>query len=100
MEIFIRKPSVELYPGVTVYADTVLDFENEKVKQHVENLVLHTVATVEGDNFKSVCDTVIQLDEGDVLIFESEERGYIKPVERFESIPDAIAELEAIRDLG
>lgn len=100
MEIFIRKPSVELFPGVTVYKDTVLEFANDKVQQKVENLTLHTVATIEGETFKSVCDTTIQLEEGDVLIYESEDRGYIKPVEQFTSIDDGIAELEAIRDLG
>lgn len=100
MEIFIRKPSVDLYPGVTVHKDTVLEFKNEKVEQKVEHLVLHTVATIEGEKFKSVCDTTIRLEEGDILIFESEDRGYIKPMEQFAAIPDAIAELEAIRDLG
>ena len=45
-------------------------------------------------------DPLTPIAPGDVLIFESEDRGYLKTVERFESIPDAIAELEAIRDLG
>lgn len=100
MEIFIRKPSVELYPGVTVYKDTVLEYANEKVEQKVENLTLHTIATITGKNFKSLCDTTIQLEEGDVLIFENEDRGYIKPMEQFATIEDAIEELKAIRDLG
>ena len=38
--------------------------------------------------------------EGDVLIFEDEGRGYIKPVEDFVTIDEAIADLSNIRDLG
>ena len=45
-------------------------------------------------------DTTIQLADGDVLIFEDEGRGYIKPVEGFVTIEEAIADLENIKDLG
>lgn len=100
MDVFIRKPSVELYPGVRVTKETVLEFKNEHVEQKVENLVLRTVATVSGEGFVSVCDTTIQLKEGDVLMYEGEGRGYIKPVEEFMPIPEAVEELEAIKDLG
>ena len=97
---FIRKPSIDLYPGIRVDKDTVLEYKNENVKQTVKNLVLHSVTKIKGDGFKSKYDTTIELQEGDVLIFEDEGRGYIKPVESFVSIEDAIKELENIKDLG
>ena len=97
---FIRKPSIDLYPGIRVEKDTVLEYKNENVKQKVENLTLHSVMTVKGEGYKSKYDTTVKLKEGDVLIYEEEGRGYIKPVEDFVTIEEAIAELTCIKDLG
>ena len=97
---FIKRPSIDLYPGIRVTKDTALEFKNENVKQTIKDLVLHSVTKVKGDGFKSKYDTTIQLKEGDVLIFEDEGRGYIKPVEGFVTIEEAIADLENIKDLG
>lgn len=100
MQNFIQKPSIDLYPGIRVTKGTVLEHKNENVVQTVKNLVLHSVTKVKGEGYKSKYDTTIQLKEGDILIFESEGRGYIKPVESFVSIEEAITELEHIKDLG
>lgn len=97
---FIAKPSIDLYPGVRVDKYTVLEYKNERVEQKLENLEFHSVTKVNGDNFESVYDTVIHLAEGDILVFEEEGRGYIKPVEVFCTIEEAIAELTNIKDLG
>jgi hypothetical protein len=97
---FIRKPSIDLYPGIRVDKDTVLEYKNENVKQTVKNLVLHSVTKIKGEGFRSKYDTTIELQEGDVLIFEDEGRGYIKTVEAFVAIEEAIKELENIKDLG
>lgn len=100
MQMFIRKPNIELLPGICVKKDTMLEFENENVKQTIKDLVLHSVTEVTGESYKSKYDTTIQLEEGDVLIFEEEGRGYIKPVESFVTIADAIDDLTNIKDLG
>ena len=100
MEVFIRKPSIDLYPGIRVTKDTVLEYENENVKQTVKDMVLHSVLSVKGEGYESVQDTTIELQDGDILIFEDEGRGYIKPVEGFVTIEEAIADLENIKDLG
>ena len=100
MKNFIRKPSIDLYPGILVYKDTVLEYKNDNVEQKLENLVFHSVTKVKGDTFESVYDTTVQLQEGDILIFEEEGRGYIKPVEPFVTIAEAINDLENIKDLG
>lgn len=97
---FIRKPSIDLYPGVRVDKDTVLEYKNEHVEQKLENLVFHSVTRIKGDCFDSVYDTVIHLNEGDVLVYEEEGRGYIKPVEEFVTIEEAITDLQNIKDLG
>jgi hypothetical protein len=100
MEVFIRKPSVDLYPGIRVDKDTVMEYENESVTQKLENLVLHSVQKVSGEGYESTYDTTIYLKEGDVLIFEDEGRGYIKPVAEFVKIAEAIEDFTNIKDLG
>lgn len=100
MQKFIRKPSIDMFLGIVVKADTQLQFENENVQQTLANLELHTIATVQGENYRSTYDTVINLQEGDVLIFEGEGRGYIKPIEEFVTINEAIEDLTNIKDLG
>lgn len=100
MQNFIRKPSIDLFPGIRVNKDTVFYYENKNVRQSIENLVFHSVTKINGENYESSIDTTIQLAEGDVLLFEDEGRGYIKPVDSFVSIAEAIDDLTNIKDLG
>lgn len=97
---FIKRPCIDLYPGIRVTEETDIEFKNENVKQTIKDLVLHSVTKVKGDGFKSKYDTTIELKSGDILIFEDEGRGYIKPVEAFVTIEEAINDLECIKDLG
>ena len=99
MENFILKPSIDRYPGIRVNKTTELTYKTENVTQTLKNLVFHSVKKVKGDGYRSKYDTTIKLNEGDILIFD-EERGYIKPVESFVSITEAIEELTCIEDLG
>ena len=100
MQNFIRKPSIDLMPGIRVAKDTEIEYKNKNVKQTVRNLVLHSVTKIEGEGYKSKYDTTVQLNEGDVLVFEENGRGYIKPVEEFVAIEEAIDDLTNIKDLG
>jgi hypothetical protein len=85
--------------GIRVKKNTEFVYENENVQQTLKDLVFHSVTKVKGEGFESVYDTTITLKEGDVLIFEEEGRGYIKPVEEFVSVGEAIEELTNIIDL-
>lgn len=96
---FIRKPSIDMYAGIKVTKETEFTYQNENVNQTLKDLVFHSVTKVKGENFESVYDTTIQLSEGDVLVFEEEGRGYIKPVEEMMTIPEAIEELSCIKDV-
>ena len=100
MQVFIRRPNIELLTGVRVSKDTVLEYKGENVEQTVKDLVLRSITKVKGEDFESVYKTTINLSEGDVLIFEEEGRGYIKPVEAFVTIAEAIDDLNNIKDLG
>ena len=100
MQVFVRKPSIDLYPGVRVEKDTVLEYKNENVEQRLEGLVFRSKTKVTGEGYESVYDTTIWLKEGDVLIFEEEGRGYIKPVDSFVSIQEAIEDFTNIQGVG
>lgn len=100
MQVFIRKPSIDLFPGIRVTKDTELEYKNENVQQTVKDLVLHSIMQVKGEGYESVYDTTIYLNEGDVLIFEEEGRGYVKPVEQMVTITEAIDDYTNIKDLG
>lgn len=99
MKKFISKPSIDMYLGVVVDKDTTLEYKSENIEQTVKDLVLDSKTLVKGDNYTSEYHTVINLNEGDVLIFEEEGRGYIKPVEQFVTVKEAIEELEHIKEV-
>ena len=100
MQRFVMKPNLDLYTGVKVTKDTELEYKNDNVEQTLKDLVFHSKTTVKGDNYTSVYDTTINLNEGDVLIFEEDGRGYIKPVNDFVTIAEAIDDYTNIKDLG
>lgn len=100
MQNFVCKPNIDLYPGIRVKRDTVLEYRHGNVEQTLKNLVFHSVTKVKGEKFESICDTTIYLEEGDILIFEDGGRGYIKPVEPFMTVEEAVSELMCIRELG
>ena len=99
MEKFIRKPSIDMLAGIKVTKDTSLNYENENVKQMLRNLVFKSTTTVKGEGYESTYNTTIYLNEGDILIFEEEGRGYVKTVEEFVTVKEAIEELKCIEDL-
>jgi hypothetical protein len=97
---FILRPSIDLYPGIRVDKDTVLEYKTENMEQKIENLKFRTVTKVKGECFESTVDTTIDLADGDILIFEDGGRGYIKPVEPMVTIEEAIEDLENIKGVG
>lgn len=99
MKKFINKPSIDMYVGIVVDKDTKIEYKNDNVDQKIENLVMKSITKVIGDGYESEYHTTVQLKEGDILIFEENGRGYIKPVEEFVTIGEAIKELENIKDL-
>lgn len=99
MQKFVRRPDLDMYAGIRVDKDTTLKYENEYVKQELKDLTFHSITKVKGEGYESTYDTTIHLEEGDVLIFEEEGRGYIKPVDKFVSVAEAVEELNCIVDV-
>ena len=96
---FMRKPNINMLAGIRVTKETELEYKKDSVKQTLKNLVFKSVTTVKGEGYESKYTTTIHLKEGDTLIFEEEGRGYIKPVEEFVTVKEAIEELKCIEDL-
>jgi hypothetical protein len=93
MKNYIIKPDITFYPGIKVDKNTKLEYENENVKQRLESLKLKSTITENNLNYESKTDLTINLNEGDILIFDNK-RGYILP-----SIPLVTVE-EEIEELG
>jgi hypothetical protein len=100
MEKFIRMPGEEVFVGVRVGRDTTLSYENQWVRQRLEQLKLVTESRICGDGFESRQTTVIDLRDGDILIFEDGKRGYIKPVERVCTLQEGVVALSDLLALG
>lgn len=98
MEQFITCPEIQKYPGIKVNKDTNIEYENEFVKQTIKDLTLNSITTLKTEDFETVNNTTIRLQEGDVLILEDEKRGYIKPVEKMVTIDEAIETLNCIKE--
>ena len=100
MKVFIRKPSIDMLCGIHVTKDTNIEYKNDNVQQTIKDLVMHSITKVCGEGYESTYDTTIKLEEGDVLIFEDEGRGYIKPLESFVTVEEAIEDLTNIKGIG
>jgi hypothetical protein len=97
MRKFVFKPDITFYEGIKIDKETKLEFENEYVKQSINNLVLKTNKKEKTDKYESEFNLTINLDEGEILLFE-EERGYFLPSLPMSTVKDAIEDLEAIKD--
>lgn len=97
MEKFILKPSIDMHAGIRVTKDTEFEYKNDKVDQKLKDLVFKSIIKVTGECYESEYHTTIELKEGDILIFEEEGRGYIKPVQELVTVAEAIEELEYVK---
>lgn len=97
-KIYMPIPQPEVYYGIEVDKKTKLVFENEVVKQRLENLVLYTEQNIKTDSYKTHVETELYLSEGDLLLLEEKGRGYFKPSNiKFGSVNEALKELRFIK---
>lgn len=98
-ELFVDQPNLELKRGITVKEGTELSFQNETVEQVLKNLQLDTIMEESGSNgvnsYKTKSHISIQLNEGDVLLFDPS-RGYYLPHYPKVTIRQAIEDIEAL----
>lgn len=101
-ELFVEQPVLDLKEGTRVSEETELLYKNEKVEQVLKNLVLETILNDEGTNgvntYKSKSYLSINLNPGDILLFD-EQRGYYMPPYPVTSIDDAISDISSLGDI-
>lgn len=95
----IKNPDITVYNAVIVDKNAELTYNSDHVKQTVKKLKLHSVTVIKGEGYKSKYDTVIDLKEGDMLVFDGETRGYVKPVEKMSTIEDVIEDLKILKEV-
>lgn len=102
MEKFIIQPSIKVFVGLTVKRDSVIDFKNDVVEQHLKDLVLTTKINKESDynglktNEESIIKT--ELKEG-VRLIMSEEEGYVISPYKMATIDEAVEQLNEIKEI-
>ena len=103
MELFVEQPNIELKKGIRVTKDTEIAYKNEKVEQVLKGLILETILDDAGTNgintYKSKSYLTINLNDGDILLFD-ESRGYYMPPYPMTTIEDAISDVESLRGIG
>lgn len=101
MRKFVVKPRLDLYEGVLVNKDTKEEYKNERVEQKIENLTLHSIIeeknSTGANEYESKSYLTIQLNEGDILLF-NEEKGYFLPNVPMSTIDDAITDVTVLKD--
>lgn len=97
MNYYVMRPDLTPYEGVTVTKDTTIEYENDKVKQTVKDLKLITESTITTEKYTTYSKIEVNLEEGDILLFENENRGYFLPMNvAIGTIKDAIEDYESL----
>ena len=96
MNYYVLRPDLTPYEGIKVDKKTKLKFENENVKQEVKDLTLVTIQTDKTEKYEAESKLTVHLDEGDVLLFEKENRGYFLPVQAIGTIETAIKDYRGL----
>ena len=101
-ELFVEQPVLDFKEGIKVTAETELLYKNDKVEQVLKDLVLETIMDDAGSNgfntYKSKSYLSINLNPGDILLFDSN-RGYYMPPYPVTSIDDAISDITSLSDI-
>ena len=98
MESYVLKPDIRPYKGLKVTKETKLEFKNDRVDQKVENLKLTSKYIFENEKFKSTNLLELNLEEGEVLLLEEENRGYFLPQDGYSTIDEAIGDYETLKN--
>lgn len=96
MKYYVLRPDLTPYEGVVVSKDTKLEFKNENVEQKLDNLKLVTKTKVDNEKYFVESKMTLNLEEGEVLLFERENRGYFLPAQPIGTIETAIKDYRGL----
>lgn len=101
-ELFVDQPCLDLRKGIQVKNDTETAFKNDKVEQLLKDLKLDTILDDEGTNgintYKSKSHISINLNEGDILLFD-ESRGFYLPAYPATTINQAVEDITSLKGI-
>ena len=97
---FIERPDLTPYEGVVVDKDTNITFSNGIVKQEIKDLKLVSKVVNKTDKYKITNILEINLEEGEIILLENENRGWFLPKEQTDitTINNAIKDYEALKE--
>lgn len=98
MNYYVLRPDLTPYDGMIVTKDSKLTFKNKNVKQKLENLKLTTTKKIKEEKFISESKLTLFLEEGDVLLFEKEDRGWFLPAQSIGTIETAINDYKGLAE--
>lgn len=90
MNYYVLRPDLTPYEGIIVDKDSKLKFKNDKVEQELNDLELTIKQKDKTDKYEVESTMIVHLEEGEILLFEKESRGYFLPVQPIGSIKEAI----------
>lgn len=93
MNYYVLRPDLTPYEGQKVDKTSHFEFKGEDVEQKLENLKLTTIKKTKGDRWETESKMVLDLNEGDILLFENENRGWFLPAEPIGTIETALKDL-------
>lgn len=79
MNYYVMRPDLTPYEGIKVTKETSIEYENERVKQSIKDLKLISKYVFKNEKYTSTNILEVNLEEGEVLLFENENRGYFLP---------------------
>ena len=99
MKLYIQRPDITLYTGVEINKDTKLKFENDVIKQSLNELVLETNIKAVTDEYESETILKMFLRERDILLFDND-KGYYIPSIPVNTVKEVIEDLEPMINMG
>lgn len=96
MNYYVLRPDLTPYEGIIVTKDTKLEFKNENVEQKLENLELVIIRNEKEEKYDVESKMTLHLEEGEVLLFENENRGYFLPAQPIGTVETAINDLRGL----
>lgn len=96
MNYYVLRPDLTPYEGIKVTKDTKLEFKNENVEQEVKDLKLIVKSKTEAEKYSINSEMIVNLEEGEILLFEKEDRGYFLPVQPIGTVETAIKDLSVL----
>ena len=97
---YVEKPQLLPYEGMVVDKSTNFKYDNGKVHQTLKDLKFISIYTIKSDKYKTTTKVEIKLNEGEILLLEGENRGWILPAEQtpISSIDEAINDYKVLKE--